>query len=68
LSAAGAVDFESLIVRVRSEFMEMPALCLSVPQAMRLLGLQQVECQRVFDALVNMSFLRRTSRGEFTRV
>ena len=60
-------DIKSLMVHVRNEFTEMPGLRLSVPQAMRLWGLDREACERVVDALVQASFLRRTSRGEVVR-
>ena len=62
------MDLESVIVRVRNEFIEMPGLRVSVPDAMRLWGLDRDECQRVIDALVSASFLQRTRRGEIVRV
>lgn len=62
------MELELVITRVRNEFIEMPGLRLSVPQAMRLWGLQQAECQQVIDALVHASFLRKTPRGEVIRV
>ena len=66
MRAAG--ELESLITRVRNEFLEMPGLRLSETQAMRLWGLNREECERVIDALVTASFLHRTDRGEFVRV
>ena len=63
-----AAELDSLIARVRNEFLEMPGLRLNVTQAMRLWGLERDECQRVIDALVSASFLQRTRRGEIVRV
>jgi hypothetical protein len=60
-------DVKSLMIRVRNEFTEMPGLRLSMPQAMRLWGLDRDACERVVDALVQASFLRWTSRGEVVR-
>jgi hypothetical protein len=48
--------------RVRGEFMEMPGLCLSLPQAQRLWGLDAPRCQAVLDALVERGVLSRTRR------
>ena len=62
------MELESLIIRVRNEFIEMPGLRLSVPDAMRLWGLDRESCQRVIDALVQASFLQKTPRGEVVRV
>jgi hypothetical protein len=60
-------DIKSLMIHVRNEFTEMPGLRLSMPQAMRLWGLDREACERVVDALVQASFLRKTSRGEVVR-
>jgi len=58
----------ALINRVRCEFIEMPGLQLTVPQASRLWGMDQYACQTVIDALVEASFLRWTPRGTIVRV
>jgi hypothetical protein len=55
---------EHVISRVRAEFVEMPGLRLTVPQAMRLWGLERDECQRVVDALLQSAFLQLTPKGE----
>ena len=57
----------ALVNRVRSEFLEMPGLQLTIPQAARLWGLDVVACQHVVDALVATSFLRWTAAGKITR-
>ena len=61
------MDLEPLVVRIKNEFLEMPGLCLTVPQAMRLWGLDFEDCQRVIEALIDMSFLQRTSHGKVVR-
>lgn len=53
-----------VINRIKSEFAEMPGLRLTLPQAMRLWGLERDECERVVDALLKAAFLQRTDRGE----
>jgi len=62
-----AMDLEPLVVRIKNEFLEMPGLCLTVPQAMRLWGLDFEDCQRVIEALIDVSFLQRTSHGKVVR-
>lgn len=57
----------ALVDRVRGEFNEMPGLQLTVPQAARLLGIEQEACKNVIDTLVASSFLRRTSAGTVVR-
>ena len=61
------MDFESVVRRVRSEFLEMPGLRLTFAQAMRLWGLSEQDCQRVIDTLVGSCFLQRTETGEVVR-
>ena len=56
-----------LVGRIRSEFLEMPGLRLTVLQASRLWGLDEESCRRVIDALVGASFLRWSAAGMITR-
>jgi len=58
----------ALIDRVRGEFLEMPGLQLTMPQAARLWGLDLAACNRVVDALVESSFLRWTTAGTVVRI
>ena len=62
------MDFQRLVLRVQSEFNEMPGLQLTLPQASRLWGLDQTSSRRVIDTLVEGSFLRWTPRGTVMRV
>jgi hypothetical protein len=62
------MDFHHLVHRVRNEFIEMPGLQLTLPQAARLWGLDQSASLRVIEALVEGSFLRWTQRGTVVRV
>jgi hypothetical protein len=61
------MDRPALMTRIRSEFLEMPGLQLTVPQAARLWGLEAGACRAVIDALVETSFLRWTSAGTIRR-
>jgi hypothetical protein len=61
------MDFETMVRRVRAEFLEMPGLRLTFAQAMRLWGLSENECQRVIDALIAVCFLQKTPTGEVVR-
>ena len=56
-----------LVHRVRSEFIEMPGLQLTLPQAARLWGLDHDLSRRVIDSLVEVSFLRWTPQGTVVR-
>jgi hypothetical protein len=62
------MDFHRLVQRVRNEFIEMPGLQLTLPQAARLWGLDHEASRLVIDALVEGEFLRWTPRGTVIRV
>jgi hypothetical protein len=57
----------TLLARVRSEFLEMPGLRLTIWQAARLWGLEWALSERVLARLEEAGFLLRTSDGAFTR-
>jgi len=60
-------SLDELIVRVRSEYLEMPGLKLTVTQASRLWGLDQSTCQTLLGTLMNSHFLTRTRDGHYSR-
>jgi len=62
------MDLDPLARRIRAEFLEMPGLRLSMPQAARLWGLDAPTCDAVVTRLEHDSFLRRTDGGIVTRV
>jgi len=61
------MDLEPLLRRIRGEFMEMPGLRLTPPQAMRLWGVDRELCERVVNVLVGRAFLRLTPNGVIVR-
>jgi len=61
-------EVHAVVNRVRSEFMEMPGLRLTLPQAARLWGLDPPACQAVIDVLVGAEFLRWTPAGTVARI
>lgn len=63
LSLDTTVEFHALVERARGEFLEMPGLRLTIPQAARLWGLDADSCSRIIDALVGSSFLRWSADG-----
>jgi hypothetical protein len=67
-SAPDSAEFEHLVARVRSEFLEMPGLRLTVTQAARLWGLDSARCEAVIDVLIRCEFLQRTASGAVARV
>ena len=58
----------ALCTRMIGEFLEMPGLSVTIPQACRLWSIDQPRCVRVLDALLGSGFLRRSGdryvRGE----
>ncbi len=60
--------FHKLVERVRSEFLEMPGLRLTMPQAARLWGLDVASCEAVVEVLIRSAFLQRTASGAVARV
>lgn len=58
---------EALVHRVRGEYVEMPCLSLTVPQARRLFGIDDDACRVVLDALVATRFLSRTQEDRYVR-
>lgn len=67
LLAARAMSFAAIVDRVRGDFMEMPGLELTLPQAVRLWSLGMDDCRFVIDALVDAGFLTWTARRTIVR-
>ena len=61
------MSFARVVDRVQSEFLEMPGLELTLPQAVRLWSLGADDCRSVIDALVDTGFLRWTPRRTVVR-
>jgi len=59
---------EEMLRRVQGEFLEMPGLRLTEPQARRLWGLDAASCDALLHALVEAKFLFRTRDGAFMRI
>jgi len=59
---------EDVLRRVQGEFLEMPGMRLTEPQARRLWGLDATACSALLGALVDAKFLFRTRDGAFMRV
>ena len=52
---------------MRAEYLEMPGLALSKPQARRLWGLDGDTCDLLLDEMVNAHFLRKTPQNLYVR-
>jgi hypothetical protein len=59
---------DEVLRRVQGEFLEMPGLRLTGPQARRLWGLEAAVCDALLSALVEAKFLFKTRDGAFMRV
>jgi len=62
----GAIAEDPLTLRVRSEFKEMPAMKLTVEQAMRLWGFDRSTCTGLLNSLVTSHFLERDGSGRYS--
>ena len=58
----------AMVTRIRSEFLEMPRLRLTLAQAARLCGVEEPACERVVNFLIRAGFLRWAPGGKLTRV
>jgi len=62
------MSISTTLERIRSEYMEMPGLRLTLDQAQRLCGVERTMCQTVFEALVDAKFLCVKSDGAYARL
>jgi hypothetical protein len=58
---------DDVLQRIQGEFIEMPGLRLTAPQAQRLWGLEREVCNALLGALVDAKFLLQTRDGAFVR-
>ena len=58
----------TLLTRLRAEYLEMPGLRLTLEQAQRLCGVERALCKAVLDALVADKFLCVKSGGAYARL
>jgi hypothetical protein len=56
-----------VIDRVRNEYLEMPGLSVTLPQAERLWQIDAQTCQQVLGRLVEIGFLVQSARGRYVR-
>lgn len=55
------------LLRVEGEYREMPGLCLTLPQASRLCGLDLATCELVLTNLIDRGVLKRAFNGTYVR-
>lgn len=60
-------SLDTMVQRVRGEYLEMPGLSLTEGQAQRLWHLEPEMCHSLLKALVESGFLRQTPRGCYIR-
>ena len=58
---------EALVRRIVAEFDDMPGLALTVSQASRFLGVDQMACGRILETLQTNGTLRRTAQNLYVR-
>ena len=68
--SSGRADMKALplVVRVWSEFLEMPGLRLTRRQAQRLWGLDEATCAQILECLVEARFLCRVGVDQYGRL
>jgi Fic family protein len=59
---------EPQLRRIRGEYLEMPGLRLTRPQAQRLWGLDEQTCVKLLDQLVDLKFLVVGANGNYMRL
>jgi hypothetical protein len=58
---------EALVRRIVAEFDDMPGLALTLKQASRFLGVDQMACARILDSLKRDGALRCTTQNVYVR-
>jgi hypothetical protein len=67
VSAKDTHRAETTSRRIRAEYLEMPGLTLTLPQACRLWCLSPAQSERLLSELVDGGFLVRDARGAYCR-
>ena len=58
---------DTLLQRIRAEYLEMPGLRLTLDQAQRLCGVERALCQQVLASLIDAKCLCVTPKGVYAR-
>ena len=58
-----STTFDSLVARVRGEYVEMPGLRVTVAQACRLWQVDMATCEKLLGHLLRDGFLSKTDNG-----
>ena len=62
------MPYDTMLKRIRGEYLEMPGLRLTTAQAQRLCGVERTLCQQVLGTLVETGFLCVKNDGTHARV
>jgi hypothetical protein len=62
------MEMQTLIRRVRGEYLEMPGMSLTLAQACRLWQMDEQTCQTALEALIAERFLGRSRDGAFVLI
>lgn len=62
---SGQTHFGEWLGLIRAEYLDMPGLHLTMPQARRLWGLDESSATLLMTALVGAKFLRQTKTGAY---
>ena len=65
--AATECDRFGWVTLIRAEYLEIPGLSLTAPQAQRMWGLDPEICRTLLDQMVQEKFLRRTHHNCYVR-
>jgi DNA-binding IclR family transcriptional regulator len=66
IALAEPTDLDTL--RLRNEFLEMPGLSVTIPQAARLFGVRQDRAATMLGTLEHEGFLRHDKDGAYRRI
>jgi hypothetical protein len=64
----GQRRIEDLVMRIEGEFLDVPGLRLTVSQAQRRFGADEITCEAVLDALVDSEVLFKTTDRVYGRL
>ena len=61
-------QIEDLVMRIEGEFLDTPVLMLTVAEAQRRFGMDEITCEAVLDALVDSAVLFKTRDRVYGRL
>ena len=67
MSADVTDSLDAAMDRIRAEYREMPGLCLTFEQMLRLWMIDRPTCRALVKRLVDAQFLKATTDGQYVR-